>query len=372
MTVHLQPATAAPHGTATISEFDRRSPRILGFGTAVPSTSYTQTQLLHLFGIADPRVRSVFANSAIDRRFLTLPPAGPDGARQLETQGQLLHKHREQTVDMGARALESCLKHINAQLTDVRYLCCVTSTGFLTPGVSALLIRELGLEADCARLDVVGMGCNAGLNGLTATAAWAAAKPGELAILLCVEACSAAYVMDGTMRTSVVNSLFGDGAAAIAVRSDDSGERSGPQLLRFTSLIIPEAVGAMRYDWDDTAGKFSFYLDRDIPYVVGAHAERAIDALLAGTGVRRGDIAHWVIHPGGKKVIDSVMVNLGLTRHDVRHTAGVLREYGNVSSASFLFAYARLAEEEIIAPGEYGVLMTMGPGTTIETALVRW
>ncbi len=128
----------------------------------------------------------------------------------------------------------------------------------------------------------------------------------------------------------------------------------------------------MRYDWDDDQGKFSFYLDQDVPYVVGAHAEEVVSRLLEGTGLRRSDIAHWLVHSGGRKVIDSVRVNLGLTAHDVRHTTGVLRDYGNLSSGSFLFSYQRLLEEGVTRPGDYGVLMTMGPGSTIETALVRW
>jgi predicted naringenin-chalcone synthase len=107
----------------------------------------------------------------------------------------------------------------------------------------------------------------------------------------------------------------------------------------------------VRYDWDDGQGKFSFYLDPDIPHVVGAHAERVIDRLLAGTGLRRGDISHWLVHSGGKKVIDAVRVNLGLTRHDVRHTTGVLRDYGDLSSGSFLFSYERLLREGVTRPG---------------------
>ena len=106
--------------------------------------------------------------------------------------------------------------------------------------------------------------------------------------------------------------------------------------------------------------------------MVGAHAEIVVDRLLSGTGLRRRDISHWLVHSGGKKVVDSVMINLGLTRHDVRHTTGVLRDYGNLSSGSFLFSYERLLQEGVAVPGEYGVLMTMGPGSTIETALVRW
>lgn len=190
--------------------------------------------------------------------------------------------------------------------------------------------------------------------------------------MVCIEACSAAYVFDGTMRTAVVNSLFGDGAAAISVRADGIADPAGPRLLKFASTMIPDAIDAMRYDWDDDHCKFSFYIDPDVPYVVGANAEETIARLLEGTGVRRRDIAHWLVHSGGRKVIDSVRVNLGLTAHDVRHTTGVLRDFGNLSSGSFLFSYQRLLAEGVPEAGDYGVLMTMGPGSTIETALVQW
>jgi 3,5-dihydroxyphenylacetyl-CoA synthase len=350
-----------------------RTPRIVGVGTAVSGESYSQQEILDAFRITDPKVCSVFLNSAIQRRYLSLPPQLDDGTRAIEAQGDLLGKHKSLAVDMGARAIDACLKSAGATVDDIGHLCCVTSTGFLTPGLTALLIREMGIAPGCSRVDVVGMGCNAGLNALGVTSAWSAAHPEQVAILVCAEACSAAYAFDSTMRTAVVNSLFGDGAAAIALIGEDLPAGAGrPRILTFASHIITDAVGAMRYDWDSVQGKFSFFLDPDIPYVVGAHAELVIDRLLAGTGLRRGDISHWLVHSGGKKVIDAVRVNLGLTRYDVRHTTGVLRDYGNLSSGSFLFSYERLLRESVTTPGEYGVLMTMGPGSTIETALIQW
>ncbi|WP_434482077.1 3,5-dihydroxyphenylacetyl-CoA synthase DpgA [Streptomyces sp. NBC_01340] len=358
---------AAPHEPAPVR------PALVGVGTAVPPTSYSQQEILDIFGVSDAKIRSVFLNSAIQRRHLTLPPGADRGRPQEETQGDLLRKHTRQGVDMGVRALRECLAASGHELSDLAYLCCVSTTGLITPGLSALLIKELGLRTDTSRLDVVGMGCNAGLNGLNAVAGWSTANPGRLAVMVCVEVCSAAYVFDGTMRTSVVNSLFGDGAAAVAVVTGaDGAAPAGPRLRKFASCIIPEASGAMRYDWDETAGKYSFFLDREVPYVVGAHAEGVVDRLLAGTGLRRSDIAHWVVHSGGKKVIDSVRMNLGLTRHDVRHTVSVLRDYGNLSSGSFLFSYQRLSDEDRVRPGEHGVFMTMGPGSTIETALLQF
>jgi polyketide synthase Type III len=345
--------------------------RITAVSTAVPPDSYTQEELLDEFRIADPKIRSLFLNSAIARRNLVLPPRGPDGARMPETQGQLLGKNLASGMAIGRSAIEACLARAGATGSDVGYLCCVSSTGFMTPGFSALLIRELGLPRTCSRLDVVGMGCNAGLNALSPVVNWAQAHPDELALMVCIEVCSAAYVFDGTMRTAVVNSLFGDGAAAITVTAGPDGP-DGPAVLGLSSLIIPEAAGAMRFDWDDQQAKFSFFLDPDIPYVVGAHAQLALSRLLAGTGLHRSDISHWIAHSGGKKVIDAVRVNLGLSRHDARHTTEVLRDHGNLSSGSFLFSYERLLDEKIAVPGDYGVMMTMGPGSTIEMGLLQW
>ncbi|WP_460746953.1 3,5-dihydroxyphenylacetyl-CoA synthase DpgA [Micromonospora schwarzwaldensis] len=396
VTVDIANTQRSYDGTlAAESPFFQPSPcesTIVGVGTASSSTSFSQQDLLDTFAISDPKIRSVFLNSAIRRRFLELPLPAPDGSPSVETQADLLGRHKRLAVDMGMRALQACLDDVGATISDIRHLCCVTSTGFLTPGLSALLIRELGIDRYCSRTDIVGMGCNAGLNALNVVSSWSVANPGELAVVLCTEACSAAYVLDSTMRTAVVNSLFGDGAAALAVvgrpagnsfgvaggdsfgvaGGDSSGAAGGPRILKFASCIIPEAVDAMRYDWDSVQNRFSFFLDPQIPYVVGAHAEIVADRLLANTGLLRSDIAHWLVHAGGKKVIDAVTVNLGLNRHEVRHTTSVLRDYGNVSSGSFIFSYERLQQERVTAPGDYGVLMTMGPGSTIETALIQW
>lgn len=370
---HDPPTDAArPAGAAVGGDSIRPPARITAVGTDVPPHSYSQEELLDILRIEDPRIASMFRNTAIERRHLTLPPFGADGVRIVETQGDLLRKHVLSGVEMGSRAIEVCLKQAKATAADVRYLCCVSSTGFITPGFSARLIRELGLRADCGRLDVVGMGCNAGLNALAAVCGWAEAHPGQLALVVCIEVCSAAYVFDATMRTAVVNSLFGDGAAAASVVAGGAGGADAPTVLGSASRIICEAIDAMRYEWSEEHARFSFRLDPEVPYVVGANVTEPLCRLLSGAGVRRSEIAHWIVHSGGRKVIDSIRVNLGLTRHDLRHTAGVLRDYGNLSSGSFLFSYERLLNEGVAAAGEHGVMMTMGPGSTIEMALLRW
>ena len=347
-------------------------PRILAVGTANPASWYSQREVVERYNVEDPRIRSLFSSGHIDGRHLILPPPSPSGLPE-ETQGQLLQKHLRGALDFGARAIERCLERAGLAPDQVDYLACTTTTGFLAPGLTAYLIDRLGMRPDCARLDVVGMGCNAGLNGLNPVVNWAMANPGKNALLACVEVCSAAYVFDHTIRTAVVNSLFGDGAAAALLRSESSDSpRFASRVLGFESHVITPALSAMRYDWDDQAGKFSFFLDRDIPYFIGENAERPVDRLLTRFGLKRRNVSHWVVHSGGKKVIDAIKYNLGITAWDVRHTVSVLRDFGNLSSGSFLFSYQRLLDEGLVQRGDYGVMITMGPGTSIETALVRW
>jgi alkylresorcinol/alkylpyrone synthase/polyketide synthase Type III len=79
-----------------------------------------------------------------------------------------------------------------------------------------------------------------------------------------------------------------------------------------------------------------------------------------------------VLHTGGGAVIDSVKLSLGLEEHDVRHTRSVLRDYGNISSGSFLVSLERLLAEGCGSAGDLGVMVTMGPGAQIETALFQF
>jgi alkylresorcinol/alkylpyrone synthase/polyketide synthase Type III len=246
----------------------------------------------------------------------------------------------------------------------------------MVPGLSSLFSRELGFNRNLLRADVVGMGCNAGLNGMNPLVQWVRNHPGRAALLVCCEINSAMYVVDETPRTGIVNSLFGDGAAAV-VLTGYYGHGTGPapssrtpRVVDFESFCIPEQWAAMRFDWSAAAGKWSFYVDRDIPYVIGFNVREPVETLLKRNRLDISAVRHWIVHTGGGLVIDSVRRGLGLDDHDVRHTRSVLRDYGNISSGSFLVSLQRLLAEGCVSEGDRGVMVTMGPGAQIETALL--
>lgn len=357
---------------------------IVSVGSAFPAASYSQDEVRELLGLENRVVRKLLRAPHIQKRHLYLPPKDDRTGRVMTESAADLHaKFREGALDIGSRAIRNALDAASLSPADVDYLMCVTSSGFMVPGLSALFSRELGCDRKLQRSDVVGMGCNAGLNGLNPLVQWVTNHPGQVAVLVCCEINSAMYVLDETARTGIVNSIFGDGAAAAVLTSHSAADTDGtgipgtvpgplPLVLDFESFCIPEQWAAMRFDWNDDAGKWSFYLDRDIPYVIGFNVREPLESLLVRNGLEFSAIKHWVLHTGGGAVIDSVKLSLGLEEHDVRHTRSVLRDYGNISSGSFLVSLERLLAEGSASAGDLGVMVTMGPGAQIETALLRF
>jgi polyketide synthase Type III len=347
------------------------TPRIVSVGTTNPPDEYTQLDLVDLFNADDPRLVQFFTNSHIKKRHLVLPRPDENGEIPDEDGEALLDKHRHWSVTLGAEAVTRCMAAKGLTVQEVDFLVTVTTTGMLCPSLSSLVSARLGMRRNVQRIDLVGMGCNGGMNGLFTAARFAAANPGAHVVLLSAEICSAGYVFDMSMRTAVVNSLFGDAVAAVLVRVNEGDTADdGPRLLDFESYLVSEVAQEMRYDFE--AGRWSFYLGRDIPYAIGATIEKPVNALLERHGLKRRDIAHWIVHSGGKKVVDSIKYNLKITDHDVRHTRAILRDYGNISSSAFLFAYQELMREGVTRPGDFGVTIAMGPGVSLETGLVQW
>jgi alkylresorcinol/alkylpyrone synthase/polyketide synthase Type III len=350
---------------------------IVTVASAFPPRTYTQTEIRELLGIESPIVKKLLGAPHIRTRRLLLPEPDPSTGRiRDESPLELQRKFREGARDIGGRAVRGALGAASLAASDIDYLMCITTTGFMVPGLSSLISRELRFRTDLQRADLVGMGCNAGLNGLNLVVQWARAHEERIAVLLCLEINSAMYHVDDTARTGIVNSLFGDGAVAVVV-SATANRSIGPLAPRpfvrdFESFCVPEQWDAMRFDWQADANKWSFYLSRDIHQIVGQNVDKPVDRLLRRNGLGRRSIRHWVVHTGGGAVVDAIRRNLDLDEHAVRHTRSVLRDYGNISSGSFLVSLERLLAEGSVVAGDTGVMITMGPGAQIETALLEF
>lgn len=363
----------------------------VGVGSAFPPRVYQQAETKALFGIQNPVINKLMDSGHIETRHLYLPEPNPEtGVLPYETHADLRKKFLAGVEDMGVRAARAALESAAVAPSEVGQIIGVTSAGLTTPGVSSIIGRALGLRSNLHRLDVVGMGCNAGMSALYSAATAVRADADLTTLLVCCEPNSAGYVKDETVRTGIVNSLFGDGASAMVLKGerafaahqarhegdvvpgDVTNRPPAFTIVDFEAFTIEEHWDAMRYDLNEEQNKLSFFLSPDIPFVVGANMPIPVDILLKRHGVSMDHIDHWVLHSGGGAVIDGARKSLNLSEHQVRHTRSVLRDYGNITSGSFIVSLERLYAEGQVKTGDVAMLMAMGPGATIEAALVKF
>lgn len=356
---------------------------IVSVGTAFPVSQYTQSDIKRHLGIKNRIVHKLMDSGHIQTRHLYLPDVDQEtDLFKEETPTELHIKFRRGVEEIGAQAACRALESARLTVAHVGLLIAVTSSGFAVPGVSSMLARKLGLNESLRRLDVVGMGCNAGMSALYSAVSAIKADPNLTVLMVCVEINSAIYVVDETVHTGIVNSLFGDGAAAIVLQGEEAlarnharrATRTQPMctVLDFESFTAASQWDAMRFDWNETQNKWSFFLSQDIPFFIGKHMKIPVIRILERRQMTKEQISHWVLHTGGGKVVDGAKESIGLDEYQVRHTRSVLRDYGNLSSGSFLVSLERLYTEGYVRADEFGILMAMGPGATIEAALVRW
>ncbi|MBM2841191.1 MAG: putative Chalcone and stilbene synthase domain protein [Bacteroidetes bacterium] len=136
------------------------------------------------------------------------------------------------------------------------------------------------------------------------------------------------------------------------------------------TLIEPSFIDTVGFQFK--SGKLRIVLSKDIRDAAGRLARTVIDSLLDKRGLRRGDISHWIIHSGGRRVIDNIKDELGLDENQLRHSRCVLKNFGNMSSPTVLYVLSETMRSSNPRPGDLGVMLAMGPGLAIEAGLVRW
>lgn len=345
-------------------------PCILGIGTANPPRRYSQREIydisaFHYPMYRNPRIEQIFMNSDIDYRHFSFDK---ETFVPTETADQLHARFEQHSVPLAAEAVRACLEAARADVGAVDAIMAVSCTGYLCPGISALLIKEMGMRTDVQRADLIGMGCAGAMPGLQRAYDYVRANPGKRALVIAVEICSACYYVDDSLETVVGNAICGDGAAAVLV--GDDAEAAGPRIVRFETLLEPSFIHTVGFQFRE--GKLRIVLSKDIRDAAGGLAAKLVESLLAGGGVARQEIAHWVIHSGGRKVIDGIKDEIGLSEDQLTWSRDTLRNFGNMSSPTVLFVLASTMAHASPARGDLGVMLAMGPGLAIEGALLRW
>ena len=241
---------------------------------------------------------------------------------------QLNAAFRTEAPKLALAALRPALEQARVRPADLDALLICTCTGYLCPGLTSYVAEELGLRTDAWLQDLVGLGCGAAIPMLRAAGHVLAARPQAAVACVAVEVCSAAFYLDNDPGVIISACLFGDGAAATVWRATP-----GPARLRcfdFNTLHWPADREQLRFEMRN--GKLRNLLHRSVPEVTA----RAVTRLWSQNSPR--PVKKILSHAGGRDVLTGI--EAAVPGYPLVESAHVLRDCGNMSSPSVLFALA--------------------------------
>ena len=100
-----------------------------------------------------------------------------------------------------------------------------------------------------------------------------------------------------------------------------------------------------------------------VPFTLAHALPEWSDQILAG--VAPSEIDLWAVHPGGRSILDAVAHGLDLPQGALAQSRAVLRDHGNMSSATVMFVMRDMMAQA--TPGQRGCAMAFGPGLSAET-----
>lgn len=367
--------------------------------TIVPDTVLQQAEVRDVFAaqpdlgrLAQRIVSASFNGSGIDTRHtvideLSLTSDTPDPVFFDRASGALLSPStktrnevyiREASLLFAAAARRVIDADPAIETSDITHVITVSCTGSFAPGPDYAIVRALGLSDSVQRYHLGFMGCYASMPALRAASQFCIADQNAVVLIVSVELCTLHLRSSEDPDTIVSSSLFADGAAAAIVTARDlPASTPGLRLDGFHTAIAPEGEKDMAWTIGDHG--FEMILSTAVPRIIGETIlgalrplyarESALSAAFDG-GTIGEQVAHWAIHPGGRSILDRVQERLHLSDPQLHPAREVLRENGNMSSATIFFVLQQILEHSDPQPGDRIGAMAFGPGLTAESALL--
>jgi predicted naringenin-chalcone synthase len=236
----------------------------------------------------------------------------------------------------------------------------VTCTGYLSPSGAQKLVARRRWPTRVTH--AYQMGCYAAVPALRIGAGLLADR--RRVDIAHTELCSLHLdPTDHRIEQLVVQSLFADGLIRYSMIADDG--RDGLRMVAVHEQIVPESAEAM--SWTVGAHGMQMTLARDVPERIAAVLREFVIELFRRGGLGLGAIKDCIfaVHPGGPKIIDGVRDVLELDDRQVQASRDVLRDHGNMSSATLPHIWQRLLEDPQIPRGVTIPSLAFGPGLTI-------
>ena len=311
------------------------------------------------------KVKKIFEGAAVDKRYSIMDPEEVFTATSFEEKNDI---YTREVIILGEQVLQKTLEKANWDPQTLDYIITVSCTGIMIPSLDAYLINKMKLRQDIVRLPVTEMGCAAGISGIIYAKNFLKANPGKRAAVIAVESPTATFQLDDFSMPNIVSAaIFGDGAACCLLSSHE--EDNGPEIINEEMYHFYEAEHMMGFKLTNSGLKM--VLDIEVPDTIASHFGDIIHPFLKKNNLEIKDIEYMIFHPGGKKIITTVEALFSGLGKNIDDTKEVLKEYGNMSSATVLYVLEQIMDRNP-KQGEKGLMLSFGPGFSAQRVLLQW
>jgi len=369
--------------------------QILKLATALPKNGYSTEKLIENFPCTlSEGVRHNIFNLGVSKRYLINHVGSHSKSEKMMSEAGL--------VDLCSEACEKAIQKASLSVRDIGYfIVAYDANPFLSPGLSELLIRNIGFNPYIEHVNVQGIASTAFSKALELAIKHVAVHSEDY-VLLCVSGVSSYWFQNqvrglkDVMEINKINQiknrtkrqmelrkwiatmesfLFGDGVAAAVVANEDEG-LTVKKIVEVTNVGKKDYLaGYARLSSLNEPFKFGFhsYLDKKIPELGVKYSALALKRLLGKNVESTIKVAKkWAVHTGSEKILNALADHNGIPYERIRESHEILREYGNLAGASLPFILEKIISDNKFTEGDIILMLGYGWGFSASAALLEF
>ena len=320
-------------------------------------------------------------HSGIETRYVVIPDAEDTAENKFYSSNgdyikpdtkTRMNEYERWVKKLSKEAVSKLIEENNFIPSSLERIITVSCTGFFAPGLDYYLIEEFKIPPNVKRTNIGFMGCAAAITGFNSVfEALNSAKEKELnTLLVAIELCSIHLQTEPTRDNILANMIFADGcAAALFSNSQKFSENNKFKIVHTETFLFSNSAEFM--GWKIGNYGFEMILSSELPKIILESASPQLLKIISSIGIDKNEIKYWALHPGGRAILDSLQNGIGLMDEQMLPSRNVLKNYGNMSSASILFVLKEILKANDLIKGDYCCAVAFGPGLTMETAIFR-
>ncbi len=325
----------------------KRTAHIIGLGSYLPSKVLSNADFERMVETSD---EWIVTRTGIKERRLAAPG--------------------EEVAHMGREAALKAIEKAGIDKKSIDLILVATSTpDFPISNTASLIQNELGLT-DIPAFDIAAA-CTGFIFGLSTAKAFIESGAYKTILLIAPEKMSS--IVDYQDRNTCI--LFGDGAAAAIVSSEERGFKIGVTSLgsdgsQYQLVYIPGGGSRRPLDIEGVSEKL--HKIKMEGKELFKHAVRRMNSVakicLEAEGITEKELTWLVPHQANQRIIDTVAKYCGVPNQKVFNT---VHKYGNTSASSVAIALDELVDTHPLEPNDTLLLVAFGAGLTWGATLLR-